>query len=230
MNPLLLLHGAIGSSSQLLPLQKEFGKYFSQVPVFDFPGHGGKGFPAAPFSIQLFAESVLEFLDSEKILRVDVFGYSMGGYVALYLARHFPERVGKIFTLATKLDWNEGIAAKEVKLLNPEKILEKVPQFAEALEKSHAPNDWKMVLDKTSEMMLGLGKNPSLGNDDFLKIGNRILLTVGERDMMVSVAETENVFRRLKNAEFNIIADTPHPIEQVDVMRIVEMGKKFFVE
>src|SRR5882724_555238 len=102
MNRLLLLHGAIGCSSQLIPFQKEFEKSNRQVLVFDFPGHGGKKFSEGDFSIKCFAESVLEFLDEKKISQTDIFGYSMGGYVALYLARHFSNRIGKVMKLGTK--------------------------------------------------------------------------------------------------------------------------------
>jgi pimeloyl-ACP methyl ester carboxylesterase len=228
MNSLLLLHGAIGTSSQLQPFQSALKKYFPEVYLFDFPGHGGKEFPAEPFSIKVFAESVLEWMNEKEIKCMDIFGYSMGGYIALYLARHYPERVGKIMTLATKFAWNEETSQKEMRLLNPEKIAEKVPKFAALLEKNHAPNDWKEVLKRTGEMMLALGKNPELKGDDFLKIENKILLTMGERDAMVSVEETENVFRLLKNAEFKIVVDTPHPIEQVEVGKVEKLAEEFF--
>ncbi len=52
----------------------------------------------------------------------------MGGYVALYLAKHHLQLVHKIFTLATKFHWDETVAANENKRLQPEGIEEKVPQ------------------------------------------------------------------------------------------------------
>jgi pimeloyl-ACP methyl ester carboxylesterase len=217
--PLLLLHGAIGSSAQLLPLNVLLEKDRA-VHVFDFPGHGGKEFPSELFSIRLFAESVVEWMDKQDFPRVDIFGYSMGGYVALYMARHFPERVGKIVTLATKFGWDEATAEKEVKMLNPEKIAEKVPKFAEALQTRHAPLDWKKVLEKTATMMLALGKRPELSPEDFKAIHTPILLSVGDRDTMVSKEETETVHQLIPGAQFQLLPDTPHPIEQVDAARI----------
>jgi pimeloyl-ACP methyl ester carboxylesterase len=226
---LLLLHGAIGSSSQLLPLKSEFEKQVEEVFVFDFPGHGGKEIPKEKFSMKLFAESVLEFLDQNKIEKIDFFGYSMGGYVALYLARHYPERVGRIFTLGTKLRWTEDIATKEVKLLDPEKISEKIPAFAKSLQERHSPEDWKMVLKKTAEMMIALGKNPELSDTDFKKVENKILLTLGDRDNMVTSEETMQVCTMLPNGSFEIIAETPHPIEQVDVKKLIEKSSDFYL-
>ncbi len=224
--PLLLLHGAIGSSAQLLPL-KTLLQNDHDVRIFDFPGHGGKPFPAEPFSIRLFAESVLEWMDEMNFPSVDFFGYSMGGYVALYIARHHPERVGKIITLATKFGWDEATAQKEVKMLNPEKIAEKVPKFAEALQSRHTPLDWKEVLQKTAAMMLALGKQPELSPEDFQSIRTPVLLTVGDSDTMVTREETEAVHRLIPGAQFQLLTGTPHPIEQVEEGRVEELVSAF---
>ena len=223
--PLLLLHGAIGASDQLMPLQAQF----PGALLFDFPGHGGTTFPEA-FSIPVFAEAVLRRMDELQIAQSDFFGYSMGGYVALYLARHQPERVGKIVTLATKFAWDEATAQKEVKLLDPQKIAEKVPKLAAALEKRHAPNDWKLVLQRTAEMMLALGKEPSLKEEDFKQITHPVLLSVGDRDTIVSLEETIAVFRALPNARLAVHPDTPHPVEQVDVERVAAVAMNLLRE
>jgi pimeloyl-ACP methyl ester carboxylesterase len=223
-NPLLFLHGAIGASDQLLPLQSKFPGAF----VFDFPGHGGKPFPAGPFSIRIFAESVLHFMEEKRIATADIFGYSMGGYVGLYLARHYPDRVGKIFTLATKFAWDEATAAKEVKMLDPKKIEEKVPKFAEALRKRHAPNAWQSVLHHTAEMMLSLGKDPELKPEDFTAISHPVLISIGDRDTMVSLEETIAVYRSLPNALFCVFPETPHPVEQLDLQRVLPVTERFF--
>lgn len=215
-SPLLLLHGAIGAADQLTFLEALPQNSFA----FDFPGHGGKAFPAA-FSIRAFTESVLQWMDEKGFATVDIFGYSMGGYVALYLARHYPERVGKIFTLATKFAWDEATAAKEVKMLNPEKIAEKVPKFAAALEKRHAPLDWKEVLQRTADLMLALGKKPELAQEDFAAITHPVLLSVGDRDTMVSIEETMQVYRSLPNAQFMVFPDTVHPIEQINLQQLL---------
>ena len=76
-------------------------------------------------------------MNENYIQTIDIFGYSMGGYVALWLARFYPDRVGKIFTLGTKLKWNDEEAEKEIKMLNPEKVELKVPAFAQQLAERH---------------------------------------------------------------------------------------------
>lgn len=122
---LVLLHGAVGAKSQFAELVPLLESHF-EVITLDFEGHGTADLTDRPFKIEHFAENALNMAGSEKF---DVFGYSMGGYVALYLALYQPERVGRVFTLATKFDWTPVTAEKEVKLLDADKILQKIPQY-----------------------------------------------------------------------------------------------------
>lgn len=227
MQQLLLLHGAIASSEQfnlVLPSLKD--EY--NVSVLDFSGHGQKYLPANEFSIQLFAQDVLKWLNKNKIPTIDIFGYSMGGYVALYLAKYHPERVGKVFTLATKFNWNPEGAAKEAAMLNADKIAEKVPAFAKALAQKHGENNWKTVLSKTAAMMLSLGNKPVLSLNDLAELPHSILVSVGDKDTMVSLEETIAVYRQLKCAQLLVLPETQHPFEKVDLTRIVTEIKWFF--
>jgi pimeloyl-ACP methyl ester carboxylesterase len=138
METILLLHGALGSKSQLDPLKATLEAQGLPVYSTNFSGHSGEPF-RNDFDIETFSGDMLRFLQENQLQRVHVFGYSMGGYVALWFARNHPEYVGKIVTLGTKFDWSPESAEKEVKKLNPEKIQEKVPAFARILEHRHAP-------------------------------------------------------------------------------------------
>ncbi|MDQ3109311.1 MAG: alpha/beta hydrolase [Bacteroidota bacterium] len=228
MEPILLLHGAISSSKQMLPLQEELQKQFSSVHVFDFPGHGGKAFPAEAFSMKLFAESVLKWMDENQFKKINIFGYSMGGFVGLYLAKYFPERVGKIITLGTKLEWDHFIAADMARMIDAEKIALKAPVLAEALDKLHQPNHWKEVLHRTTELFLNLGSEPALTLPDFEEIKHDILLMLGDQDRMVTIEETNDAQKHLKNSTVEIIPGTPHPIEQANLEQLAKITGNFF--
>ena len=215
MQPLLLLHGAIGASDQLQPLAARLGGMF-KVYTLDFTGHGKTQMPGDSFSIELFAEDVLQFMQEQQLDKISVFGYSMGGYVGMYLAKTYPGKIDKLITLATKFQWDTEIAAREIKMLDPEKIERKLPAFAETLKQRHAPNDWKQVLGKTAELMIALGNSNTLIAEDYAVIDIPVLLLLGDRDKMVSLEETATVYRSLPNAQLGILPGTPHPIEQVD--------------
>ena len=219
MNNLLLLHGALGSAATLVPIQQALQAKYS-ISTLNFSGHGGQAVPQEPYSMQLFAKDILRFLDEKGIGKTHIFGYSMGGYAALYFALQHPERVGSIFTLATKFNWSPETAEKESKMLNPHKIEEKVPHFAQALATRHAPQDWKQVMHKTAEMMQHLGNAPVLTPDTLRQLQTSVRLGIGDRDNMVTIEETLWAYRLLPSASMLVLPDTRHPLETVPVDRV----------
>ena len=228
MEDVLLLHGAIGSIDQLSLLKKKLVNSFT-VHSLNFSGHGGSPFVDEPFSIPLFASELICYLDKNKIESTHIFGYSMGGYVAMYLAKNHPQKVKKIITLATKFTWDESIAAQEIKMLNADKIEEKLPDFAAALQKRHAPNDWKIVLQKTADMLTAMGKDNPLKAADYPTIQHPALLMLGDRDKMVPLAETAEVYKNLPQAQLAILPNTAHPIEMVNIDRLTNEIKSFLL-
>lgn len=216
MKPLILLHGAIGAADQLEPLASFLSSHYD-VHVIDFSGHGTAHVTDEAYSISLFADDVRAYMLRNGLEQADFFGYSMGGYVVMYLARHYPALVGKVMTLATKWHWDEATAAKETQMLNADKIEQKVPAFAETLHKRHAAHGWKNVLAKTAAMMLALGADNPLKPEDHATIAQPSLILLGDRDKMVTLDETLAVFKALPNAQFGVLPGIGHPIEQVDV-------------
>lgn len=227
MQHLLLLHGAIGSSEQLKDLAASLEPDFT-VHLFDFPGHGGKDV-STTFSIEFFAEAVVRYIREKGIEKISVFGYSMGGYVAMYLAKTHSHLIGHVITLATKFEWSEGIAAKEIEMLQPEIIESKVPAFAEILRERHSPVDWKLVLSRTSEMLQRLGSNNILKIEDYIGITTPSLIMIGDRDKMISLNETIAVFKQLPTAQLAVLPATPHPVELVNVGLLSGLIRKFIM-
>jgi len=224
---MLLLHGAIGALEQLNPLKEELsGKY--EVHSINFTGHGGSEIPNAPFSIEMFADDIIGYIDKNDLAGINIFGYSMGGYAALYAALMKPGKLGKIFTLATKFDWSNEIAEREVKMLDAQKIKQKVPKFAEELSARHGTDKWVTVLEKTAEMMLALGRNNLLTEEALGNINNEVLVGIGDRDKMVSIEESIAAYRSLPKAKLLVMPGTTHPIEQVDVNRLIFEIERIF--
>jgi pimeloyl-ACP methyl ester carboxylesterase len=226
MKTILLLHGALGSAAVMEPLAEQLSSVGFAAQTLNFSGHGGAPF-AESFDIQQFTSEVLAFLDKNGIETVDIFGYSMGGYVALNLARLHPQRVGSIVTLATKFDWTPAGAEREAKMLDPEKIAAKVPAFAQQLAARHAPNDWKILLEKTADMMLALGQAPTLTPAILSQIQHPTLICLGDSDQMVGLAETSQTAEALPNGHLRILEQTPHPFEKVNMTAIASVVASF---
>lgn len=230
MQHLLLLHGALGAKEQLSPLGERLANDF-YVHRLNFAGHGGEPMPKGCWSIASMAQEVTGYLDSYVPAGdpVYAFGYSMGGYVCMYLNRHFPGRIQKTITLATKFHWDEAVAAREVKMLDPDIIGQKVPAFAEELEKRHGSREWKTVLEKTRDMLLNMGTDNPLKPEDYPQIASPCQLLLGDRDKMVSFDETLGVYRQLRQAQLGVLPGTPHGLEQVDMHQLSALIRKFIL-
>lgn len=225
MKNIILLHGAVGAKDQLETLSVELKQQGINVYSFSFSGHGKMPFQNN-FGIEQFALELELFIKENQLEKPMVFGYSMGGFVALYLAHQQPDLLGNIITLGTKFEWTMEISQKEIKMLDSKNIFEKVPKFAEALEKRHG-NDWELLLQKTSEMMASLGNKNALSLNDFTSIENKVLIGLADKDTMVSLDETLAVYRQLKNGSMYMLPNTKHPIETVNVKLLARIISEF---
>ncbi|MBL7915553.1 MAG: alpha/beta fold hydrolase [Bacteroidia bacterium] len=217
---LLLLHGALADRNQFEGLVPLLEQKFS-VHSISFPGHGIEALRQYHYTIESFALYVLDYLRTHKISQPLVFGYSMGGYVGLYLAAKFQDSVSGIVTLGTKVDWTVESAAKEVKQLDPEKILEKVPKFADRLSRIHGPENWRNVVISTGLLMTELGRS-ALNEDDFKSINVPVTMMIGDRDSMVDLNSAKAVSDLIPDSGFVVFQNTEHPFEKADLSSLAE--------
>lgn len=222
MNTVVLLHGALGAKAQLDPLKSALESSGRNVHSVNFSGHAQVPFSSHGFGIETFARDVVNYLDLHELDTVDIFGYSMGGYVAIWLARFEPQRVGTVVTLGTKFDWDPLSAEKEIAKMNADKIVEKVPAFARILEQRHG-SDWRELLARTAAMMKDLGDKPLLTESGFQSIDQKITIALGDRDDMADRSYSEKVASILAHGRFMLLNNTPHPIEKCDLQTLVKL-------
>lgn len=226
MKDLILLHGALGDATQLEPLKAELeGRFRCHLPELE--GHGRTS-TQHPYSIERFADNVRSYMDDRHLDHASIFGYSMGGYVALALAGA-SNNIGSVATLATKLAWTPDVAAAETKRLNAAKIREKVPAYAALLERRHAEcGGWEPVLSRTAALMTHLGASPVVDDALLTRIRQPVRLMVGDRDAVVSVDETARAAKTIPNGQLAVLPLTPHPFEQTDPRRVATLLRDFF--
>jgi esterase/lipase len=228
MQTIILCHGALGSKNDLESLKLALINNGFDVHAFSFSGHGGMEFES-DFGIHQFSIELENFILHNKLIKPSVIGYSMGGYVALYLASISAGSIHKIITLATKFNWNKEVVEKETRMLDPKVILEKVPAFAASLEKKHG-SSWQDLLAKTAQMMWNISGNNYLNAETLKTIQNKTLIGLGDKDQMVTLEETVNVYKTLPNANMYMLPNTKHPIESVDTSVFVVVVKGFLQE
>lgn len=225
MQTIILTHGALGSKADLEELSNVLVKENYKVLSFSFSGHGNTDFETN-FNIEQFTLELQQFILKNELVHPSVIGYSMGGYVALNLARRSPVSINKIITLGTKFNWSSEVVEKEVKMLDAEVMLTKVPAFAKSLEFKHGEK-WKALLLRTAELMRDISVNNYLNSESLKTIQNKILVGLGDKDQMVTLEETVNVYKTLPNANLFMLPNTKHPIEQLNTALFVEICKDF---
>jgi pimeloyl-ACP methyl ester carboxylesterase len=72
-----------------------------RVVLLDNRGVGESDVPAGPYAVAQMADDVVAVLDDAEIERTNLFGVSLGGYIAQELALAHPERVEKLILVST---------------------------------------------------------------------------------------------------------------------------------
>jgi pimeloyl-ACP methyl ester carboxylesterase len=222
----IMLHGALGSAEQMKGLGASLNKNFD-VHYLTYQGHDGKNPGKFNFSIEFFSNDVVNYMREHRIRKASFVGYSMGGYVALFLARYQPELVNRVVALATKLEWTPQQAATEIARLQPAYIQEKWPRYAEDLQKLHGTKNWTVVLKNTADMMYRMGQHPPLTAHDFSRLSQIALLATGDLDDAATPEEIQKVGRLMPKGRYHIFENSPHPLQKMDLKVVSKEITKF---
>ena len=98
-DPVVLLHGGLGSIGMLLPLLTELAAE-RQVIALDLQGHGRTADVDRPLRFEGMADDLATALDQLGFGPVDAIGYSLGGGVALQLAIRHPDRINRLIVIS----------------------------------------------------------------------------------------------------------------------------------
>jgi pimeloyl-ACP methyl ester carboxylesterase len=216
---IVVLHGANGSAKEMEPLSAPLRPY-GRVIAHDLPGHGGRELPDR-LSIPGAAQDVIARLDREGIERAFVVGYSLGGYEALYLARHFPQRILGACAIATKFFFDAETVKYWTYLAQPERLDRPGnPRAAEMLA-AHGPY-WKAVTIANCALFGDLGASPPLTEDDLRAIERPVMLVNSNRDALIQWDETLALGKLIPGARLAMFYGLAHPLRNVPVTRIGE--------
>lgn len=92
--PLIILHGLLGSLDNWQTLGKRFAENYT-VFLIDQRNHG-KSPHDALFNYEVLAEDLLAFMDDNYIHSANILGHSMGGKTAMKFAVDNPDKVQKL--------------------------------------------------------------------------------------------------------------------------------------
>ena len=92
---LVLLHGFLGTKADWLPLIPELSQHFHCI-CLDLPGHGDNQHELPSTLANGFehcVQDIISRLDRLGIESFYLYGYSLGGRIALHLAKAYPQRI-----------------------------------------------------------------------------------------------------------------------------------------
>jgi len=97
--PLVLLHGGLHNTRLDAPVAARLAEH-RQVISIDLQGHGRTADVDRPLRFETMGDDIAELLQKIGVERADLFGYSLGGGVALRAAIQHPDRVHKLVLVA----------------------------------------------------------------------------------------------------------------------------------
>lgn len=181
--PLVLLHGAYSSIDveyrKMIPV---FAKT-RQVIAIEQQGHGHTGDIDRPITYEQMADDTAALLQQLKIERADFYGYSMGGAVALQVAKRHPGLVRKFVASGGTAFRPEGLYPELLALfdtITPEAFVGS-PFYNAYLKASPDPKQWPAIVAKLKALDQSWKGWPP---EEIQSIQAPTLLIIGDSDIV----------------------------------------------
>ncbi|CAH0266483.1 Tropinesterase [Arthrobacter sp. Bi26] len=182
--PLLLLHGG------LFDIEQQFGALLPglsagrRVIAMDFQGHGRTSDIDRPLNTRDLASDVVGLLEHLEVREVDIFGFSVGGAVALHLAVNRPDLIRKLIVSSVSFrpdgdrgENSEAVAAMTVDMIAGTPMEERYLTVSPHPDREHLQG----LLDKLGRYDAGA---TGWSDDAVRGIAAPTLITVGDCDMV----------------------------------------------
>jgi pimeloyl-ACP methyl ester carboxylesterase len=228
-NPtLVMLHGGGGTGPSLDPLAQLLKPAFT-LEAPNLVGHGGREIPAK-IRFDDWVDDLVKQLDERGIGRAAFFGYSVGGLLALAMARRHPGRVSAVCTLAAKYVFDRATCAHFVALCDPQKMIGQGGALAGVMEKAHHPQDWQQLCRAMAEFYPPLERQPAVTDDDLRQIQQPALIMSSGQDMIAPWQETVTLATTLPRGHVVIFPRHAHPLHVVPLKFVAKVMTQWFAK
>jgi pimeloyl-ACP methyl ester carboxylesterase len=216
--PLVLVHGLGSRAADWANLIPRFIAGGRRIYALDLLGYGQSAQPKeATYSIAEEAQIVEAFMDSQQLQKVDLAGWSMGGWIAMRVALDRPLRIRRLVLLDSaglrfKLDFSpslleptspEELAALEDRLVpNPRPL----PAFlATALLRRGDRIGW--VVQRSVQSMM---KGDDLVDGKLGALTMPVLIGWGEKDRLIPLAVGYKLHAEILQSVLDVYAGCGH--------------------
>jgi pimeloyl-ACP methyl ester carboxylesterase len=180
--PLLLLHGGLGSIDMFGPVLPILAQHREVIGV-DLPGHGRTTPGDRKIDPVDMGDDMAVILDRLGYGQVDVMGYSLGAGVAFRLAAQHPDKVRRLVLVSASYS-TDGLHVE----MRPQPgavrggmadSMKGTPMYESYMAVAPRPEDFPKLLDRIGELM----SRTFDWSDDIPKLTMPVMLVFGDSDM-----------------------------------------------
>lgn len=210
--PLLLIHGN-GGQIKHMKNQIDYFRKSRRVIVADTRGHGQSTDPGTAFTYESLAEDYAALLDSLKLTKVDIFGWSDGAILGILIAKIRPQRLDKVYAFAANTKTGaEGI----------------LPKTYAALKKMVASMPTKTPAEQTAKRIAQMMENhPNIAWSTLRSIQVPIMVATADHDM-IPLRHSAMIYQNLPKAAIQVFSQANHFLPWEDPERLNREVERFF--
>jgi pimeloyl-ACP methyl ester carboxylesterase len=203
--PLIMIHGGISNMSSFGTVIPELSKKFRVIAI-DVPGEGRSEILDS-ISFQILASHISKMIDLLKLDSVYVYGYSVGGIIALHLTADRPDKVKMAVISSANYNYDGFDSTFGGDKLAPE-FMEAYPKFWLDEHENKAPQKgkWKNYIQAFNKLW---SPREFVPEAKLKQITNPVLIVIGDRDM-IKPEHGLKMFHLIKGSQLAILPNTTH--------------------
>lgn len=180
--PLLLLHGGLGSLDMFGPVLPALAAG-RQVIAVDLHGHGRTALGNRSINLTDMGDDLAAVLTKLDYGQVDVLGYSLGGFVAFRLAVQHPDKVRRLVLVSAAYardGFYPDVLAQQAQMgAAAADAMKGTPMYQGYVAVAPKPEDFPRLLDEMGKLLA----TPYDWADDVKKLRGPVMLVYGDSDM-----------------------------------------------
>jgi pimeloyl-ACP methyl ester carboxylesterase len=226
-SPLILLPSCGGRAREFEGLYPALSSHHTVIS-FDYPGFGASGETEEVSGTEDMARFVDAFADALHLPHFHLVGYSMGGWVALYCALRYPQRLKKLVLVATS-----GVRLKEVRIANPTKMNSREildhfyynPKVRQQVSARKLTDQDRQEINRSSQAFARLVARkkviPDLG-ERLLDITAPTLILSAEQDRVIPPKHQRILHEKIWGSKLIVLPESGHDLLKEQPQRLIK--------
>lgn len=210
--PVILLHGGLGHGGNWGYQVPALCGHGYRVVSIDSRGHGRSTRDTRPYSYEWMATDVFAVMDTLRMERADIVGWSDGACIALILAASHPSRINSVVFFACNMDPSGAMP------FTPSPVIDRClsRHRKDYLALSATPANFDDFWAAVGQMQRA---QPDYTAEDLARIDVPVLVLHAEFDEFIYREHAEYLARTLPNAEFVLLPGVSHfaPLQRPEI-------------